>query len=298
MATGKNFCNTRKRPRGFASWNPSGSTLEVLDAVNDVLDEYSANLPLTVRQIFYRLCGRNAIEKTEQGYGRLQEHLVRARRAGLIPFDAIRDDGFYRSTLNSWLSANEYINAIKLQSTDIETDRQLGQDRPAVIWCEARGMAPMLETVASRYGLPVMSSGGFDSLTTKHDMGLELSQVNGLVLHLGDYDPSGEAMFTALEEDVLAFARHYGGEPSLERIAVTPEQIDRYQLETAPPKATDKRSGFTDSRTVQLEAFAPDDLLELLKSAITSRIDMDAYVSALKHEADMREELARRLEAL
>ena len=79
MATGKNLCNTRKRPRGFASWNPSGSTLEVLDAVNDVLDEYSANLPLTVRQIFYRLCGRNAIEKTEQGYGRLQEHLVRAR---------------------------------------------------------------------------------------------------------------------------------------------------------------------------------------------------------------------------
>ena len=109
-------------------------------------------------------------------------------------------------------------------------------------------------------------------------MGRELSQVNGLVLHLGDYDPSGEAMFTALEEDVLAFARHYGGEPSLERIAVTPEQISQYQLETAPPKPSDRRSGFTDSRTVQLEAFAPDDLLALLKGAITSRIDMDAYV--------------------
>ena len=55
--------------------------------------EYEDYLPLTVRQIFYRLVGAYGFEKTERAYERLGNHLVRARRAQIIRFDAIRDDG-------------------------------------------------------------------------------------------------------------------------------------------------------------------------------------------------------------
>src|SRR5262252_4762273 len=81
----------RTRVRGFAPWSPQEATLQLLDQVRGVLDEYEDYLPLTIRQIFYRLVGAYEYEKTEQAYNRLCEHLNRARRARLIDMRAIRD---------------------------------------------------------------------------------------------------------------------------------------------------------------------------------------------------------------
>ena len=43
------------RVRGLAPWCPQTKTRELLDTVRAVLAEYADYLPLTVRQIFYRL---------------------------------------------------------------------------------------------------------------------------------------------------------------------------------------------------------------------------------------------------
>ena len=85
------------RPRGFmAGWEPRAASLALIEQVNAVLDDYAAQVPLTVRQIFYRLVGAYGYEKTEQAYKRLGELLNKARRARLIDMDMIRDDGFAR----------------------------------------------------------------------------------------------------------------------------------------------------------------------------------------------------------
>jgi hypothetical protein len=68
-----------------------------LDQIDAVLAEYIDQLPLTARQIFYRLVGAYAYSKSERDYKRLQEILVRARRAQIVPFAHIRDDGIHRS---------------------------------------------------------------------------------------------------------------------------------------------------------------------------------------------------------
>src|SRR5262249_57158880 len=73
----------RTRVRGFAPWAPRGATAGLLDQVRGVLEEYEDYLPLTIRQIFYRLVGAHEYEKTERAYARLSEHLNRARRARL-----------------------------------------------------------------------------------------------------------------------------------------------------------------------------------------------------------------------
>ena len=57
-----------------------------------MLDEYADYLPLTIRQVFYRLVATREYEKSEPAYKRLMEMLGRARRGGVVPFDAIRDD--------------------------------------------------------------------------------------------------------------------------------------------------------------------------------------------------------------
>ena len=54
----------RTRVRGFAPWSPEKATLALLDQVRGILDEYGDHLPLTIRQIFYRLVGAHDYEKS------------------------------------------------------------------------------------------------------------------------------------------------------------------------------------------------------------------------------------------
>lgn len=58
--------------------------------------------------------------------------------------------------------------------------------------------------------MPVLSSGGFDSLTAKHDLAQELGLAEcAEVLHIGDHDPSGVHRLLGLSEvtDVQGMAR-------------------------------------------------------------------------------------------
>jgi hypothetical protein len=118
----------RTRARGFAPWSPQAKTLQLLDQVRAVLGEYEDYLPLTIRQIFYRLVGAHSFEKTEQAYERLCETLNRARRARLISMTVIRDDGgTVLTSQNVWDSADEFLNVVRDQATRVRLDRTLGQ---------------------------------------------------------------------------------------------------------------------------------------------------------------------------
>ena len=142
----------RVRARGFADWSPRAETLALLARVNAVLGEYADHLPLTLRQIFYRLVGAHGYEKTEQAYERLGAHLVRARRARLIQMDAIRDDGGTVMRPTMWESAEEYLAAVRARAGRLMLDRTAGQKTRLTVVCEAAGMVPQLARVANPYG--------------------------------------------------------------------------------------------------------------------------------------------------
>jgi hypothetical protein len=283
------------RPRGFAPWSPRQETLELLARVNAVLGEYQDHLPLTLRQIFYRLVGAHGYEKTERAYERLGEHLVRARRARLVPMEAIRDDGGTVITPTMWASAEEFLDTVRDKAGRLWLDRTAGQKTRLAVICEAAGMTPQLARVARPYGVKAMSSSGFDSLTEKHAFAAELANHDRPteVLHIGDHDPSGVSMFAAFLEDVEAFTRDLGGEATFTRLAVTPQQIAACDLPTAPPKPTDRRA-FT-GQTCQAEALAPDVLAEILRDAIEARIDRRALDRVLRRERKVQRELIERL---
>ena len=147
--------------------------------------------------------------------------------------------------------------------------------------------------------MPVLTSGGFDSLTAKHDLSHELAAemdtgTGAEVLHLGDLDPSGEHLFTSLAEDVGAMCEGLcGARPRFTRLAVTRAQADRLGLPTAPPKPTDRRR-FTGD-TVQCEAIAPDVLAGILRDAIEARRNAEAARAVLGRESDMRAALVAKL---
>lgn len=285
----------RMRPRGFAEWSPRDDTLVLLNQVRNVLDEYVDHLPLTLRQIFYRLVATHGYEKSEAAYGRLSDHLSRARRARIIPMTAIRDDGGATITPNMWTSGEEFLDAVRAQADRLMLDRTEGQKTRLVVIAEATGMAPQLAKVANPLGVTVLSSGGFDSLTEKHRFAAALASHDRPteVLDIGDHDPSGGHMLLAFLEDVQAFVREFGGSVSFTRLAVTPAQIRRYRLPTAPAKATDNRA--FRGRTCQAEALAPDVLASILRTAIEERIDQRALDRVLKRERRVQRKLTDKL---
>lgn len=285
----------KTRVRGFAPWQPRAETRVLLAMIGTVLEEYAAYLPLTIRQVFYRLVGAHAFPKTEQAYDRLCEAINRARRAGLIAMDAIRDDGGRWERPQVWDSAIDLLNHIR--SYHLRLDRTAGQAARLVVWCEAAGMVPQLARgVAGDYGIPVFSSGGFDSTGEKHSFAEQCAAEERPteVLHIGDHDPSGAHLFIALVEDISAFACAYGAGVEFSRLAVTPEQIERLHLPTAPPKPSDHRA-FA-GETCQVEAIPPDELARILREAIEARLDRETFAAILEAEAGERRKLAEMLD--
>jgi hypothetical protein len=292
----------RVRARGFVPWKPQAKTLALLEQVQAVLAEYAAYLPLTLRQIFYRLIGAHGFDKSEGAYSRLGEHLNRARRAQLIDMSAIRDAWSdsrvprfaEEQTADEWLDG--WQRAMRGAASRLRLDRQTGQPSQLVVLCEAAGMVPQIAAAVEEWSISTYSSGGFDSTTLRHNFARQISDEDRPteVLHLGDHDPSGVHMFLALAEDVQAFAGHYGGSVSFTRLAVTPEQIRDLALPTAPPKIGDGRA-FT-GQTCQCEAIAPDVLNEIVRQAVEERIEQAALRRVMRREHALRRELAERLQ--
>jgi hypothetical protein len=263
------------------------------------LNEYAAHLPLTVRQVFYRLVGVHGYDKTEQAYARLCELLNRARRAGFIRFDAIRDDGITLAKPIAWTDAGEFVHDCIAHAEQFRLDRQKGQPVRLMFAVEAAGMLPQVRRLADPFGIAVHSSGGFDSVTAKYELAHALGQWPRVeVLHIGDHDPSGVHLYTSMAEDVQTIAHDLGlgSEIRFSRLAVTPAQITELSLSTAPPKPTDQRS-FT-GETVQCEAIAPDVLADIIRAAIEYRFDAAAYASVRQEEEEARKTLGASLRPL
>lgn len=282
--------------RGFISWKPRGESLERVDMARAIIAQYQAYLPLTIRQIFYRAVGAFGYDKNEKAYKRLIYTLSKARRADMVDMSAIRDDGVTKRSAPGYESLDSFERRIKAAARGYSRQGQLGQEGRIVLLCEAAGMVPQLERVANPFGVDVRSSGGYDSVTAKHELACDLLDLERrvTVLHLGDLDPSGEDMFTVISEDVGAFfdqmnltdigAKDERRSVRFERIAVTREQAALYELPSAPKKETDSRAKKFQGETVQCEALPPDTLNAIVREAITSRLDMQAFAANADQE--------------
>lgn len=302
-----------KRHRGFIEeYKPYAKTRALIERVQAVLTLYADHLPLTLRQIFYRLVGAATAdgsvgyEKTEQAYERLGEAINKARRADLIRFDAIRDDGAVRENASGYDGIDDLMESLRWRIDNYSLNRQIGQPMFTIVACEAAGMVPQLARVAGPFGAPTISGGGFDSVTAKHDLAKEIAEsIRPVrVLDLGDHDPSGVARVDNLEEDVRGFLKRLNPDARVifERVAVLPEHVlpraqGGFALQTAPKKASDNRSfagiGDDPNATVQAEALDPADLATLLGDALRDGWDEDAAAHLVEREQDERERLQR-----
>lgn len=169
-------------PRGLKPWNPTAKSRALLNDLLNVLDEYRDQLPLTLRQIFYRLVATEKLEKTESAYNRLLRVGNLGRRSGAIDWGHIRDDGISRfdvgiprDIFSAAIAADDRLNAIKNFRPNGKyragsTPKGLNQPVKVIVLTESAGMAPMIARVVNPWGMDVRTSGGFDSSTAKYDL--------------------------------------------------------------------------------------------------------------------------------
>jgi hypothetical protein len=297
------------RPKGYAKWNLQKKTKVLMAQVQAILDEYEAELPLTARQIFYRLVGKYGYPKTEGAYESLTNHLVRARRSRVIPFESIRDDGASVLEGKFFTGEEDFYRYLHDEAKSYERDKLAGQKRDIRVYVESAGMMPQLVRVARRYSVPVYSCSGFDSLTAKYDLADDVAKAfnwhgrQTVILHLGDMDPSGETIFDAISEDVYSFLEvdvpHKRPEDVaiFERVALTQELVEEYDLPTDPAKESSHSAGWGGRRACQLEALAPDVLAGILAGAIESYMDLATLKADREAEVDERRKIAKALPA-
>jgi hypothetical protein len=302
---------THKRPKGYAPWRPQKKTTRLLFQVKQILAEYRDHLPLTARQIFYRMVAAYDYPKTENAAGSLNEYLVRARRAEMIDFDHIRDDGIAVMAHAHYADENAFYKHIHDEGSAYKRDKLARQKMDVRVYCEAAGMMPQLEKVCEPYSIPVYSCSGFDSLSAKYQLkeacwrAFAYQGRQTVILHLGDYDPSGESIFNdGLVEDVYTFLERDIPHKAptdvavFERVALKADHIERFRLPTAPPKSSDSRTkNWQGEATCQLEALPPDVLAGLLDATIKTYLNLAVYERDLKAEQEERRRITKALPA-
>ena len=146
-------------------------------------------------------------------------------------------------------------------------DRTEGQPRRVYIGVEKAGLVALLESWFSDRGIPILALGGYSSQSFVDEVIADMdTSRSAVLLYAGDHDPSGHD----IPRD---FVERAGCFDEVERVALSPEQVDQYQLPPAMGKATDSRADgfvqrFGELVQVELDALPPDVLHALFESAL------------------------------
>lgn len=248
---------------------PRQHTRALWEAITAVAAGYDR---VTVRQLFYRLVALGVVEKTERAYKRVCDATVQMRLAGALPYHKIADGHRDRRTAACYHSL---AGALEAWHEQYRRDYWRHQPVHVEVWCEKDALTGVILPVTLAYGVPYVATRGFPSLTLIYETAMDIVAAGkpATIFYFGDFDPSGLAISDRLEADL----RQHGAEVTVRRIALTPEQVQRYRLPTRPSKRSDSRyAGFVEQygdRSVELDALDPAVLTGLVTESIESMID-------------------------
>ena len=268
------------------------ATRAELEERRDALFDIVANMrPMTVRQVFYQATVRGIVEKTENGYAKVQTDLAEMRRDGALPYGWLADNTRWQRKPRTFNGVAEALTATaQLYRKALWNDA----DSYVEIWLEKDALSGVVYPVTDAYDVPLMVARGYASLSFLHSAAEAINElyVPAFIYHLGDYDPSGVNAGEKIEETLRELAPD--AEIIFERIAVTPEQIEEWSLPTRPTKASDSRAKtFGSAISVELDAIAPDLLRAIVQAAIEDHLPTEQFAVLQAAEQSERELITR-----
>lgn len=260
----------------------------MLERINTILEEYrNDGYVLTLRQLYYQLVSKDIIPNNDREYAKLSNILKKGRMAGIVDWSAI-EDRVRVPKLPYWV--RDVQHAIQDTIEQYRVDRMQGQQRNIEIWVEKDALSNVLFRVTSKYHIWLMVNRGYSSISAMYDAHRRLRS-GDVILYFGDHDPSGKDMVRDIRERMEEFGREVDVRP----VALTMEQIRRFNPPPNPAKITDPRAKWyirEYGRTSwELDALPPRELIRLAEEAVEELIDLDLYNRCLDREQRDIEEL-------
>jgi hypothetical protein len=247
--------------------------------------------PMTVRQVFYQMVTRGAIDKTENEYKNTIVRLLgEMRLAKELPFEWIADNTRWMRKPDTFSSAEEMFEAAQ---AGYRQSLWHNQRDYVEVWLEKEALAGVLFEVTAKWDVPLMVTRGYPSTTFIHSAAMTIERVGKptWLYYFGDHDPSGEDIQRSTAEKLRQFAPYAKFE--VLRVAVTPEQIRVHNLPTRPTKETDNRSMNFKGESVEVDAFTPQMLRRMAEDSITWHIDQRQLEIIRLVEQEEREKMER-----
>lgn len=281
------FGTSPKKGRGLAK-----ATIGLRDTIAGIIATDAG--PWTVRQLFYACSVRDAVEKSEAGYRRVQHQVLLMRREGWIAYEDIADNTRWMRKPDTFDSLDHWVDrSISTLRLDLWRD----SDARVEVWLEKDALAGVVYDVTAQWHVPLMVTRGYSSESFAYSAAENIADSNKItvIYYLGDFDPSGVNAAEDLKARLRGFLNGKSHNLVFERLAVTPEQIEAWSLPARPTKTTDTRykdfkKRFGDVESTELDAIEPGNLRKLVEEAILDHVDAD-QVQAIRREQDDAREL-------
>ena len=270
---------------------------EIVDAALDIFQQYDT--AITLRQLYYRLVSRLLIPNTINSYKRLSRVMVKAREDGDVPVNCLEDRsrrGLGRGDIG-YNSAEEYLKKkiTTLQDSWKSFTMPMWDDQPknVMISLEKDALSRLVSREANRFSVRTFPTRGYPSFSFVQEMSRYIThQLGGkptVVLYFGDFDPSG----VDIERDLSERLERYGAKDfTVQRIALTADQIKKHSLPPMPVKRSDARAdSFLEEhgdRAVELDALDPNLLQTTVRKAVVKNINMRKWNARVRKTEELQ----------
>lgn len=284
-------------------------TSDILEHVQKIIDSYE--IPLSVRQIFYRLVSMGVIKNTHNQYRRVSTIVTNGRYTGHIDWDKVIDDTRAVYKTADW---NDINDAIKNTLEDYRRDRWGDSDYYIELWVEKRTMTNLFYSVTNSYDVRLVVGGGFNSATAIWEAFKRLAvkqfedKKKIVILYFGDLDPSGWFMSNDVEKRLKEFDLNF----TMERVILNYEHVQKYNLpksykvmvkyekEISNKLEKDPRSkffydSFGELFQVEFEAIDPGVVTEHIRDSIEKYLNKEDYQRIVEIEDIEKLEIRKRL---
>lgn len=276
-----------------------GDRSRLIVAANEIVEEYSAQgYRLTLRQLYYQFVSRDIIPNTEQSYKNLGQTISEARLCGLIDWEAIEDRVRVPRIPLEFLDIQ---HRARTAADNYRLPRWAGQENYVELWVEKDALAGVLSPLASQFHVTMMVNRGYSSQSAMFESAMRFRGEDGghgkrglYLLYLGDHDPSGEDMV----RDVTDRLQMFGVENlNVEKIALTMDQVEKYDPPPNPAKMTDTRAaGYVAKHgesSWEVDALEPKVLAKLITARISQLVDQKAMDRIIEREEKDKRALLR-----
>lgn len=268
-------------------------SLELIGLVNKVINEYSnQGYELTLRQAYYQLVARGYIENNERSYKNIGNLINDGRLAGLIDWYAITDRTRNLRHNSHWEKPAEVIESARYSFL---LDKWKNQPNYVEVWVEKDALVDIVAKACKPLDVPFFSCRGYTSQSEMWSAAQRFlwkkNKEGRYIIHLGDHDPSGIDMTRDIQERLNMF----GADLEVKRIALTMNQVEKYNPPPNPAKLTDSRcEGYINEfgyESWELDALEPQVLAELITNHVTALRDDDLYHETCEEETQGKNEL-------